>query len=226
MASDPFISYLGHCLEHTDHIITALTKLLYFKDSLATLAICLSSQPLKQFLFLCTQSAVSTERSCCQDWYLTESTSFLLCRECEHFISQDIEDSEDSFRFLHVNPNFLPQILTPQGLIHDHPSISFPLSSTATVHSYFHPKVSGLNSDYNPGKLVTLTRPICIPGNSGNFLHSHYRTQRPPQEQRQGHLKDLHILPGLVVSIFLDTVGRWTRKLPGADRAIQSKWEF
>lgn len=41
-------------------------------------------------------------------------------------MSQDVEDSEDCLR--QVNPNVFQYILTSQGLIHDHPLLSFPLS--------------------------------------------------------------------------------------------------
>ena len=39
-------------------------------------------------------------------------------------MSRDVADSEDHFSFLQADPNVFPYILTPQGLIHGHPSIS------------------------------------------------------------------------------------------------------
>lgn len=47
------------------------------------------------------------------------------CQGCQHLMSWDMADSEDCLRLLQVNPNVLPHLLTPQGLIHDHhPSAS------------------------------------------------------------------------------------------------------
>lgn len=46
IATDSFGSCLGHCLKHIEHDVTALTKSLYFKGNLASLAICHLTQVL------------------------------------------------------------------------------------------------------------------------------------------------------------------------------------
>lgn len=51
------------------------------------------------------------------------------CLWCQNVISWDVANSEGYLRLLQVNPNVFSCILTPQGLIHDHPSISFLLLS-------------------------------------------------------------------------------------------------
>lgn len=68
MAPDAFGHCCGYCLEHTGSAVTALTKLLYFKGNLASLALCLPTQALQWPLFLGTQSPLPTDH--CQGSYL------------------------------------------------------------------------------------------------------------------------------------------------------------
>lgn len=61
MATDSFDSCLGHCLSYKGHVVSALTKSLYFKGSPACVAICHPTWAFRSPLFICAQSAVSTE---------------------------------------------------------------------------------------------------------------------------------------------------------------------
>lgn len=63
MAPDSFDSYLGRYLEHIGRADTALTKILYLKGNLASLATHHPMQALQWTLLLCSQSAVSTDVS-------------------------------------------------------------------------------------------------------------------------------------------------------------------
>ena len=53
----------GHCLEHSGSVFSALNKSLYFKGTLAPLAICHPTHALQWAVFLCTQSAVPPKGS-------------------------------------------------------------------------------------------------------------------------------------------------------------------
>lgn len=62
MASDSFGSCLEHCLEHMRHVVTSLTKFLYFKGNLASLQCAIPPRCYDGPFFLFTQSAIYTKR--------------------------------------------------------------------------------------------------------------------------------------------------------------------
>ena len=110
MALDSFGSYLGWCLEHTGHAVTALTKKLCRKSNLASLAIHYLLEALQWTLLKHAQSAVLM----CQSlgFIFRWGRSFLIARGHQCFISGKMEDSEGCLRLFQVNPNFL----TPEDL--------------------------------------------------------------------------------------------------------------
>lgn len=63
MDSESFGSCLEHHLEHIGHGVGPLTKSVYFKGNLASLAMCHPIQLLWWTFFLYTQSAIFTEVS-------------------------------------------------------------------------------------------------------------------------------------------------------------------
>lgn len=88
--------------------------------------------------------------------------------------------------------------------------------------SNFHPDsvIVGLNSDCSPLEGITLTRPICLPGISWNFLTPSLQATATQQVYGQGHLEDLHIPQVIVAPAFL--VGWWIGCSSAANRHVTS----
>lgn len=111
---------------HIGHFVIALTKSLYFKGNLISLAVCHppghcgghSSYAFNLYLLKGQLLGLVPKLGHqCSDW-----------REVSAPMSQDVEDSEDCPRLLQVNPNAPPHdILILQGLIHVYPPLNFPL---------------------------------------------------------------------------------------------------
>lgn len=120
MAPDSFDSCLGHCLEYTGHAVSALTKSLYFKSNLESLAICHPTQAFRWPLSPCTQSAVSAEGP-------VAGVPTELPRRCQCLMSLEWEAVKVASA-LTGEPKCLSTYFSPQGIIHDHSSLGFSLS--------------------------------------------------------------------------------------------------
>ena len=78
-------------------------------------------------LFLCTQSAVTSEGSVARA-HIQARASFPDCQGVWCFMSGDVENNEDCLKVLQMDPNGPWHIPTPQRLVHDHLSLGFLMS--------------------------------------------------------------------------------------------------
>lgn len=100
---DFFGSCLGCCLEQTGSAVITLTKLLYFKSNLASLAIHQPTQVLRWPLFLVSILTYLLKRQLLG--LIPELGRWLPdCQELPAPVSQGVENSEDCHRLLQANP--------------------------------------------------------------------------------------------------------------------------
>lgn len=111
MSLDSFSSCYGCCLEHT--------KSLYFKGNSTFLIICHPTLTLQWLLFLCTQSALSTEGSVARA-YAWLGHQLPDCWGMLVPYKPDVENEKEYLRLLQLNPNVFLHILTLQGLFMIH----------------------------------------------------------------------------------------------------------
>ena len=122
----------GSYLEHAGHAVMVLTKSLYFK---------VIQHPWQYVIPFRHYGGCSSPAS---------NPLYLLRGPPELILGQDISspiasgcqclkrargmgNSEKCRRLLEANPNVFPKVLAPQGLIHEHPLLGFPLSKPAQL---------------------------------------------------------------------------------------------